>query len=163
MALRKQQGRERGGTVVWGAAAAARPVRARQVAKARSRHAALERAERLYPIVTEFVTSGLSYRAMVDRLNQRREPAPSGHGRWHLRTLQRLVALAPAIEARGRCDDSAFARSAEAIETARALREIHHQLRDRAVQLTVRAAALCGMLHVLRLTVVQTRTLVRRP
>lgn len=52
---------------------------------------ALERAERLYPVVKEFRGADLSYREMVKVLNERGAPTPTGRGRWHVRTLQRLV------------------------------------------------------------------------
>src|SRR4051812_17132383 len=55
---------------------------------------AVTRAAELFPILVEFRGSGLSYRQMVARLNARREATPGQAGRWHVRTLQRLVARA---------------------------------------------------------------------
>jgi hypothetical protein len=71
----------------------------------RHKEEALERAQRLYPIVVEFRSSGRGYREMVKILNERGEPTPSGVGVWHVRTLQRLVARARQVEKRLRIVD----------------------------------------------------------
>ncbi len=71
----------------------------------RHRTEAAARAERLRPIAEEFHLSGVSYREMVMRLNARGTSTPSGSGRWHVKTLQRLVArlatLRPALTGGG--------------------------------------------------------------
>jgi hypothetical protein len=60
---------------------------------------AIARTAELLGIVREFYASGLSYRQMVVALNARGAPTPSLEGRWHVRTLQRLVSRAGAAEA----------------------------------------------------------------
>ncbi len=63
-----------------------------------NRAAALARTMALLPIVAEFRASGASYREMVRRLNARDAPTPSGTGRWHVKTLQRLVERAQIVK-----------------------------------------------------------------
>jgi hypothetical protein len=59
---------------------------------------AIRRAAGLLRVVSDFQRSGLSYRQMVDRLNGSSQRTPSGSGRWHVKTLQRLVERAvPAL------------------------------------------------------------------
>ncbi len=58
---------------------------------AQHRAEATGRALELRPLMDEFVRSGASFRKMVEILNARHEPTPSGTGRWHVKTLQRLV------------------------------------------------------------------------
>lgn len=115
-----------------------------KVLAARHKREAVDRAAARHHVVTEFMKSGLTFRAMIERLNQRNEPAPSGRGRWHIRTLQRLLALAPAVEARRqhRDGDTLLARSASAIETARQLRDAHARLQRRTSELMARSVAL---------------------
>jgi hypothetical protein len=127
---------------------------------------AIARAAELFPLVVEFRGSGLSYRQMVVRLNARNAPTPGRTGRWHVRTLQRLVAragevevhLAHAIIARS---DAAARRAAAratadrveaALATAQELRAAQHALKQRALDLTQSNRALCAHLGALRLT-----------
>jgi hypothetical protein len=140
---------------------------------AENRADALARASELFPIVVEFRGSGLSYRQMVTRLNERHEPTPGGSGRWHVRTLQRLVGRAPDVEAHlaqdiiARSDaaertttlllDDTAARVDAVIATARELRETHQALMARTADLVRLNRALCENLNELRLA--GTRTL----
>ncbi len=73
-------------------------------------------------VVDEFRLSGASYRAMVATLNVRNEPTPTGLGRWHIKTLQRLVE-------RTRDADLLLRRSAAAIEASRVLKTALTQTR----------------------------------
>src|SRR5258705_13802787 len=58
---------------------------------AEHRATAMARAQELMPVVEEFRRTGATYRGMVQQLNDRSEATPSGAGRWHVKTLQRLV------------------------------------------------------------------------
>jgi hypothetical protein len=58
---------------------------------AQARAEALVRSEGMRHVVEEFRATGMSYRPMVALLNARGEPTPSRTGRWHVKTLQRLV------------------------------------------------------------------------
>src|SRR5260221_12760123 len=85
---------------------------------ARHREEATRRAAALLHIVDEFSRTGASYRQMVARLNARGELSPGGTGRWHIKTLQRLVA-------RVRQLDPLLVRSSAALAQARALDAAH--------------------------------------
>jgi hypothetical protein len=87
----------------------------------RHKQEALERAQRCYPIVEEFRSSERTYREMVRLLNERGEATPSGRGKWHVRTLQRLMARAPAVKHRLQAI-SLEERTRAAIERALSLR-----------------------------------------
>ena len=69
---------------------------AKQLA-AENQRAALRRAWALLDVVETFEASGASYSEMVRSLNTTGVPTPSGAGRWHKKTLQRLVVRARLI------------------------------------------------------------------
>jgi len=89
---------------------------------------ATERALRCWEIVVEFRQSGATYRGMVDTLNRRREPTPTGTGRWHVKTIQRLVE-------RVRDADPLLRRSALALAEARKRRIVLQASMQRAREL----------------------------
>ena len=105
------------------------------------RLAALHRAEAtaralvLLHVVDEFRATGATYRDMIRTLNARNESTPSGTGRWHVKTLQRLVE-------RARDADPLLLRSALAVYQSRALCTTNAEMRERARLLTERLHAL---------------------
>ncbi len=119
--------------------------RARKAGKqigAHGRHlAALHRAEAmaralpLLPIVEEFRSGGATYRDMVRQLNARGAATPSGAGRWHVKTLQRLVE-------RARDADPLLHRSAAAVRQAQDLQRLHREARARTDALIARTRSL---------------------
>jgi hypothetical protein len=96
---------------------------------------AVARALTLHGVIDEFRRDRVSYRDMVRRLNARGEPTPTGMGRWHVKTLQRLVE-------RTRDADPLLKRSAVAIEQMRDLRTIATGTRTRTDGLVSRTRAL---------------------
>lgn len=129
---------------------------------------AISRAGELFPIVVEFRGSGLSYRQMVARLNERREQTPGGAGRWHVRTLQRLVQRAPEVEAHlahaiiARSDATERAVDAERIDGGvdrmDAVLAASRRLREAQQGLRARTAALLRFNRTLRTEMVALRT-----
>ena len=102
---------------------------------AQHRAEATGRALVLLPVIEEFVRSGASFRKMVDVLNGRNEPTPSGTGRWHVKTLQRLVE-------RAREADPLLRRSAMVIGQSRELCQTNAEVRARTEVLMARTRAL---------------------
>jgi exonuclease VII large subunit len=95
----------------------------------------MARAVPLLPIVWEFRSSGATYRAMVDASSARRAPTPSGTGRWHVKTLQRLVERAHVI-------NHLVERSAAILHAARASRTALAETRTQTRTLLRQAAEL---------------------
>lgn len=127
---------------------------------AENRAEAISRASELFPLVVEFRSSGLSYRQMVARLNARAEPTPGGVGRWHVRTLQRLMARAPEVETQlahdiiARSDaarpEIGIERMEAAFAAAHQLREAQRTLRARTAHLVETSRSLCAELEQIR-------------
>jgi hypothetical protein len=108
-----------------------------RILAAQNRQEAARRATALLHVLEEFSRTGASYRQMVVRLNARGEASPGGTGRWHIKTLQRLVARARQL-------DPLVVRSSAALAQAHALDAAHRDVRARTKALLADARRLLG-------------------